>query len=256
MPCRSGDPSGHGLSAIARPGQGHRHLARFSGSSVISRRGLPRGIVVFRMELSPQLYSRARAPRVKLAGSVLALLRLENCRQVQGRLHQLSITGGLLHLPEPLEEQVTVEIMFHLGSTTVRARAETIFPMWATQGCLQPFRFTELPDHERHKLDTDLQRLLGRLASGKEKPAGGHETRLPPAVPSEVVLYFDRQEDALHLALSLSAVLFSDNLPCTREEAVKLAREISKVSRVTTKGVLQPAHLSEEDQIPFLVQPN
>lgn len=181
MPCRSGDPSGHGLSAIARPGQGHRHLARFSGSSVISRRGLPRGIVVFRMELSPQLYSRARAPRVKLAGSVLALLRLENCRQVQGRLHQLSITGGLLHLPEPLEEQVTVEIMFHLGSTTVRARAETIFPMWATQGCLQPFRFTELPDHERHKLDTDLQRLLGRLASGKEKPAGGtkHDCHRP-----------------------------------------------------------------------------
>ena len=208
------------------------------------------------MELSPQLYSRARAPRVKLAGSVLALLRLENCRQVQARLHQLSITGGLLHLPEPLEEQVTVEIMFHLGSTTVRARAETIFPMWATQGCLQPFRFTELPDHERHGLDNDLQRLLGRMTSGNERPAVRRETQLPPAVPSEVVLYFDRQEDALHLALSLSAVLFSDNLPCTREEAVKLAREISKVSRVTTKGVLQPAHLSEEDQIPFLVQPN
>ena len=181
---------------------------------------------------------------------------MENCRQVQARLHQLSITGGLLHLPEPLEEQVSVEIMFHLGSTTVRARAETIFPMWATQGCLQPFRFTELPDHDRHKLDTDLQRLLGRLTSGNERPAVECETRRPPAVPSEVVLYFDRQEDALHLALSLSSVMFGDSLPCAREEAVKLVREISKVSRVTTKGVLQPAHLSDEDLAPYLLQPN
>lgn len=207
------------------------------------------------MALSPELYPRTRAPRVKLAGSVLALLRMENCRQVQARLHQLSVTGGLLHLPEPLEEQVSVEIMFHLGSTTVRARAETIFPMWATQGCLQPFRFTELPDHDRHQLDTDLLRLLGRLPS-KHGPADRHEARRPPAVPSEVVLYFDRQEDALHLALSLSSVLSSDDLPCTREDAVKLAREISKVSRVTTKGVLQPTHLSDEDVAPYLLQPN
>jgi hypothetical protein len=180
---------------------------------------------------------------------------MENCRQVQARLHQLSITGGLLHLPEPLEEQVSVEIMFHLGSTTVRARAETIFPMWATQGCLQPFRFTELPDHDRHQLDTDLLRLLGRLPS-RPGVREHNEIQPPPAVPSEVVLYFDRQEDALHLALSLSAVMFGDSVPCTREEAVKLAREISKVSRVTTKGVLQPAHLSDEDLAPYLLQPN
>jgi hypothetical protein len=208
------------------------------------------------MALSPQLYPRTRAPRVKLAGSVLALLRLENCRQVQARLHQLSVTGGLLHLPEPLEEQVPVEIMFHLGSTTVRARAETIFPMWATQGCLQPFRFTELPDHDRDNLDTDLQRLLGRLPSRHQRPAERREARRPPAVPSEVVLYFDRQEDALHLALSLSAVMFGDNLRCTPEEVARLAREIAKVSRVTTKGVLQPAYLADEDLAPCLLQPN
>jgi hypothetical protein len=217
------------------------------------------------MALSPQLYSRPRAPRVKLAGSVLALLRLENCRQVQARLHQLSITGGLLHLPEPLEEQVAIEIMFHLGSTTVRARAQTIFPMWATQGCLQPFRFTELPDHDRHMLDADLQRLLGRIVSREEplaldpRPRSDVEIALPPAVPSEVVLYFDRQEDALHLALSLSSVMCSDDLPCTREEVLKIAREIAKVSRVTTKGVLQPARLWAEaqlpdaDQVPYLL---
>lgn len=208
------------------------------------------------MALSPQLYAHARAPRVKLAGAVLALLRLENCRQVQARLHQLSVTGGLLHLPEPLEEQVPVEIMFHLGSTTVRARAETIFPMWATKGCLQPFRFTELPDHERDRLGTDLQRLLSGRSSKYDSIMGIHTVRRPPAVPSEVVLYFDRQEDALRLALSLSAVMCDDNRPHSREEAVKLVGEISKVSRVTTKGVLQPAYMWGEDEIASLLQPN
>jgi hypothetical protein len=103
-----------------------------------------------------------RAPRVKLAGTVLALVRLESGRHVRAKLHQLSITGGLLLLENPLDEAIKVEVIFHVGSCTVRSKAAMLFPMWATQGCLQPFEFTELGEENRRKLETDLQKLLER----------------------------------------------------------------------------------------------
>jgi hypothetical protein len=101
-----------------------------------------------------------RAPRVKLAGTVLSLVRLENGRQTRGRLHQLSITGGLLHLETPLDEGIKVEVIFHVGESTVRTKARRLFPMWATQGYLQPFEFDGLDDEDRCNLQVDLQRLL------------------------------------------------------------------------------------------------
>jgi len=96
---------------------------------------------------------------------VLALIQLENGRQIRSRLHQLSITGGLLYLDDPLDEGIKVEVMFHVGSCTVRSKAVVLFPMWATQGCLQPFEFTDLADEDRGKLETDLQKYLDQAAS-------------------------------------------------------------------------------------------
>lgn len=107
-----------------------------------------------------------RAPRVKLAGTVLALVRLENGRQVRARLHQLSITGGLLHLENPLDEGIKVEVMFHVGSCTVRSKATMLFPMWATQGYLQPFEFSDLGQEDLQRLETDLQKFLDQAAAG------------------------------------------------------------------------------------------
>jgi hypothetical protein len=71
-------------------------------------------------------------------------------------LHQLSISGGLVHLDKPLDEKLKVEFIFHLGKNTIRERAEIMFPMWATQGWLQPFRFIELPEASRNVLETSL----------------------------------------------------------------------------------------------------
>jgi len=101
---------------------------------------------------------------VKLAGTVLALIRLQNGRQIRARLHQLSITGGLLHLENPLDEGIKVEMIFHVGSCTVRNKAVMMFPMWATQGCLQPFEFAALAEEDRRQLETDLQKFLDGLA--------------------------------------------------------------------------------------------
>jgi hypothetical protein len=110
------------------------------------------------MTHSPQ--AATRPPRVKLAGSVLVMLRLENGRHVRAKLHQVSVTGGLLHLDQPLDEGIKIEVMFHVGSQTVRSRGAMLFPMWATKGCLQPFRFIDFKEEDRANLDATLQTLL------------------------------------------------------------------------------------------------
>jgi hypothetical protein len=112
------------------------------------------------MSQAKQTDGARRAPRVKLGGTILALVRLESGKQIRARLHQLSFTGGLLQLEKPLDEGIKVEVMFHLSGNTVRSTAAMLFPMWATQGCLQPFEFAELGEEDRLKLETDLQKFL------------------------------------------------------------------------------------------------
>jgi hypothetical protein len=103
--------------------------------------------------------------RVKLRGSVLALLRLPNRRDVRSAIHQLSTTGGVIHLEKPLDENLTVEMVFHMNGATIRAKAQLLFPMWATQGWMQPFRFLELSDESRQNLNASLKSLVGDKTS-------------------------------------------------------------------------------------------
>jgi hypothetical protein len=107
--------------------------------------------------------SDRRAFRVKLRGVVLVLIRLPNRRQIRAALHQLSTSGGVIHLDKPLDEQVEVELIFHLDSATIRGKAKMLFPMWATQGWLQPFQFGELSDATREALGANLKSFLGEM---------------------------------------------------------------------------------------------
>ena len=147
------------------------------------------------MAPSPNLYPRQRAPRAKPAGSILALIELENQQQVRAKINQLSIHGGLLQLAEPLAEQVLMRLIFHLGSTTVRAQAETISPVWATNGCLQPFRFRDLGEEDQRRLDADLQSMFG-IASAMTIDA---QTALPSedVEPVSLALTSNTEEQAV-----------------------------------------------------------
>jgi hypothetical protein len=109
-----------------------------------------------------------RGSRVKLAGSVLALVLLENGRQVRARINQLSVNGALLSLENPLNERIRVTVLFHIGVSTIRCRAEMLFPMWATQGCLQPAKFLELSDSDRSCLARELEALVRAGAPQEE----------------------------------------------------------------------------------------
>jgi len=120
---------------------------------------------------STAIKKRHRGSRVKLGGSILALLVLENGRQIRGRMNQLSVNGGLVSLEHPLDEGIRVTVLFHLGITSIRCRAQMLFPMWATQGCLQPFRFLELPEAGRARLNLELESLVRAGASQEEEEA-------------------------------------------------------------------------------------
>jgi len=108
----------------------------------------------------------SRPFRVKLRGSVLVLVRLPNRRSVRAALHQLSTTGGVIHLEKALDEKIKVEMIFHIGGATVREKAEMLFPMWATQGWMQPFRFVEMSEANCSALGLSLRALVGDAAKG------------------------------------------------------------------------------------------
>lgn len=113
----------------------------------------------------PAVDEKVRRPfRVKLRGSLLVLVRLPNKRTIQGSFHQLSTTGGVIHFEKPLDEKLEVELIFHLKTTTIRSKGQMLFPMWATQGWMQPFRFVGLAEDNRRVLDEGLKSFVGDLA--------------------------------------------------------------------------------------------
>jgi hypothetical protein len=53
---------------------------------------------------------------------------------------------------------------------------------------------------------------------------------------SQVVLYFERQEDALQFTLAASSIIADG--AALREAALKVAKEVCKASRITAEGSL------------------
>jgi hypothetical protein len=59
---------------------------------------------------------------------------------------------------------------------------------------------------------------------------------------SQVVLYFDKQEDALLFTLAASSMISDEGPNRANEALVKIAAEIRKASRITAEGILQPSN--------------
>ena len=53
-----------------------------------------------------------------------------------------------------------------------------------------------------------------------------------------VVLYFEKQEDALLFTLAASSVMSAEGTVQGNDALVKIAEQISKANRITAKGVL------------------
>jgi hypothetical protein len=104
-----------------------------------------------------QLHAPLRAPRINLADFTPAVLRFQDGQRASGKLQVLSVNGGLLSLPSPVDRGSQVKVMFLTHSGPVLGAAEMLSPLTSTQ---QPFRFVSLPVDDRRRLGAAIQSTL------------------------------------------------------------------------------------------------
>jgi hypothetical protein len=115
----------------------------------------------------PQPHPSRRAARVQLGDSVLAAIRLEDGRRTKAKLQTISVTGGLLRLPQSLGEGDFVEVAFQTQAGPVHGMAEVLSPtLKLDDSVLQPFRFVAIEDDDHRRLRTSLDHVVERSSLG------------------------------------------------------------------------------------------
>ncbi|MGI9103249.1 MAG: PilZ domain-containing protein [Terriglobales bacterium] len=102
----------------------------------------------------PQPHATQRARRYRVSDSTPAQFIYEDGRQMQGRLYDVSLTGGSAVMDVPLPESMLVFLNLRTAAGPIAAVAEML-P--ALKGSRQPFKFIALDEADREK----LQRLMG-----------------------------------------------------------------------------------------------
>lgn len=110
----------------------------------------------------PPLQPVQRARRVHFIEPTTAVLRLKDGRRVPGKLKVVSLTGGLLSVPRPVDTGSSAKLMFLTGSGMVLGSAEMLSPLSWT---LQPFRFVALENDDQDRLKTVIQTSIDQLQS-------------------------------------------------------------------------------------------
>jgi hypothetical protein len=135
-----------------------------------------------------------RSPRAQLSPTTPAVFRLADGRSSRGDLKVLSVTGGLVSLPKPLDRGSRVMLMFLTQTGTVLGSAEMLKPISWDQ---QPFRFVSLDEANRTRLKTAVRTSLAqkhpeydwvdayRARMHEKKPA---RSRLPRAILAALTL--------------------------------------------------------------------
>ena len=100
-----------------------------------------------------------RATRAHLAEPMPAVLRLKDGRRLTVDLKVVSVTGGLLSVPKPVDTGSTARLMFLTEAGMVAGSAEMLEPLsWA----LQPFRFVILNPDDQSRLRSTIQVCIGQ----------------------------------------------------------------------------------------------
>jgi hypothetical protein len=102
----------------------------------------------------PELRAKWRIPRFRLNDRTWALIRLQNGLRLAGELQVISRHGGLLQLPETVQEGLVVEFMFQTHRGPVVGTAEMLMPLTRAQ---QPFRFLSLSEGDLRTLQTAFE---------------------------------------------------------------------------------------------------
>lgn len=123
----------------------------------------PRRILGYAM--TPQSRAVRRSPRVRLPCVTPVVLRSQDGSRKQGELKLVSLTGGLVYLPDPLDCHSRVKLKFVTPVGTIDGSVEMLKPVSAD---LQPFRFKALGGRGQRKLRATIQLHLGQNSVGEE----------------------------------------------------------------------------------------
>ena len=106
------------------------------------------------MTYLPHSHTYWRSPRVRLADITPAVLRLADGRRYRGKLETISLTGGLLSVPNMLDRGSRIKLIFLTPTGPVLGSAETLRPVSTTR---QPFRFVALEEGDQRRLRAVVQ---------------------------------------------------------------------------------------------------
>ncbi len=109
------------------------------------------------MTYLPHSHTNWRSPRARLADITPAVLRLpDGCRH-RGKLETISLTGGLLSMPNLLDRGSRIKLMFLTHTGPVLGAAEMLSPVSTTR---QPFRLVALEEGDQGRLRAVVQSFL------------------------------------------------------------------------------------------------
>lgn len=120
------------------------------------------------MSSSPHSRPPWRSPRAHLEGSNPLVLRFQDGQRVGANLQVISLTGGLLSLPKPVDQGSQVKVMFLTEAGSVLGGAEMLPPL---SGQLQAFRFTSLPADDQRRLGKVVGESSGDSSEDKSELA-------------------------------------------------------------------------------------
>jgi hypothetical protein len=95
-----------------------------------------------------------------------AVLRFEDGRRTKAQLEVISLTGGMLSLPKPVERESQVKLMFLTPTGPVLGTAEMLKPVSWSQ---QPFRFVALEHDDQRRLQASIQTSFGQAANKEDE---------------------------------------------------------------------------------------
>ena len=150
-----------------------------------------------------QSFATYRSPRARLATTTPVVLRSPDGSRSQGELQVVSLTGGLLFLPKPLDPGLRVKLMFLSQKGAVLGTAEMLSPVnWG----MQPFRFVSLEEGDQRRLRATIHSCL-QQNNLDEDWMDKYRARLSFKTPQR-----KRQLPRLLLAFTLAAVCLGSAL--------------------------------------------
>jgi hypothetical protein len=98
--------------------------------------------------------SNWRSPRLEYTPSTPAVLRCGSGRRIRAKLQVISVTGGLLNIPSPLDRGSQMKLMFLTGAGVVLGTVEMLPSLSNTH---QPFRFITMNEDDERRLRNVIQ---------------------------------------------------------------------------------------------------